>query len=124
MDIILQSVLLFTPGSASPVVQSIVLTLAIIGLVCYLDRNVLDFLYLVFISLPMIGLMRVVWWFRLYPRLQLDRLQLFLRFQSKKSVTSGVQVSERHLKMARQLMEELQDGGGQGAARGADDSVQ
>ncbi len=124
MDIILQSLVFLTPGATDPVLQSIILVLFITGFICYLDRNVLDFLYLVFVSLPMLGLMRLVWWIRLYPRLQWDRLQLFLRFRRKNTVTGGVQVSERHLKMARQLMEELQNDGGQGAARGANDSVQ
>ena len=124
MDPILQNVLIYVPGTFNPVLQSILLTFAIIGIICYLDRNVQDFLYLVFVSLPFLGLMRAAMWIRLYPRLQWDRLQLFLRFRRKDSVTGGVQVSERHLKMARQLIEELQSESGQGATGGADDSVQ
>lgn len=124
MDPLLQNVLIYVPGTSNPIVQSLVLTITIIALICYLDRNVLHFLYLVFISLPVLGFMRVVMWVRLYPRLQWDRLQLFLRFRRKDSVTGGVQVSERHLKMARQLIEELQSESGQRATGGADDSVQ
>lgn len=63
-------------------------------------------------------------WVRLYPRLQWDRLQLFLRLRRKHSVTGGVQVSERHLKMAKQLLDELQNDNQSRPAAGADDSLQ
>lgn len=118
------NILVYVPGVGNPVSQSIVLTLAIIGFICYIDRNVLDFLQLVFVTLPVLGFMRIVMWVRLYPRLQWDRFQLLLRFKRKNHVTGGAKVSERHLKMAKQLMKELEHGSGQGAAGGADDSVQ
>lgn len=124
MDPILQNVLIYVPGTSSPIVQSIILTIAIIAVVCYIDRNVLHFLYLVFISLPALGFMRVVMWVRLYPRLQWDRLQLFLRLRRKHPVTGGAQVSKRHLKMAKQLLDELQNGNQSRPEPGADDYLQ
>jgi hypothetical protein len=93
-----------------PLRQSALLFVGIFTYICIIDKNVPQWLYLKFIAIPGIALMRLVWWVRLYPRLQWDRFQLFLRMRRKPSVTGGVGVSERHLKMAKQLMEELQNG--------------
>lgn len=90
-----------------PVAQSLLITFGIVAYICYLDRNVLDFLYLAIILVPLVALGRVVLWLRLYPRLQIDRFQLSLRLKRKDSVTKSSQISDRHLRMARELMEQL-----------------
>ena len=92
-----------------PLAQSLLITFGIVADVCYVDRNVLDFLYLVLIMVPLVALGKAFWWIRLYPRLQLDRFQLSLRLKRNGSVTRSPQISDLHLRMAKELMEQLSE---------------
>lgn len=83
--------------------------LGVLAYICLLDRNVVDWLYLCIIVIPLLSIRRWFWWLRLYPRLQMDRLHLFLRFKRKDSVTESTQISDRHLRMAKEIMEQLND---------------
>ncbi len=93
----------------NPLYQGILTTTAIFIYICYVDKNVPEWLFLVFVRVPALYLARLYWWVRLYPRLQADRFQLLMRMRRKPkdSLSGGSHISDRHLRMAKELMEQI-----------------